>query len=58
MFDINNIDVSSLFTNNSGASILKKYDNPFARDGKKASENRIRNKKKPTRFIRYFRKKK
>ena len=40
MFDINNINVSSLFSNRSAKSRLKTYDNPFARDGKEASKNK------------------
>ena len=54
MFDINTVNVNSLFTDNSGASKLAQYNNPFARDGKKASKNKI---KKKSRFIRHFKKK-
>lgn len=53
MFDINNIDVSSLFKNNSGASKLVQYDNPFVRKPKKKGK---KNKVKKSRFHRHFKK--
>lgn len=53
MFDLDQVNVNELFANNSGASKLKKYHNPFARDGKKASKNRINKQKGKSRILKY-----